>query len=189
MNWYKTALEEYVGSHSAPDATSGAPLHDLTGIFPDDIYSAQAVRYYGHNGPSDYQCISIIQAARNNPNLRLTVYRAIPMLNEDLINHYEKQKAYILKYGKMPPNADNVGIIDKSDYYDYIYDEIIKLQQEDPEEKLKINNGDWVAITRQYAKQHGESNLNGKYKILSKLVKASELYTNGDSIQEWGYHS
>lgn len=50
-----------------------------------------------------------------------------------------------------------------------------------------INTGDWVTINRSYAKEHGESALNGEYKILSKTVKARDIFTNGDSIHEWGY--
>lgn len=51
-----------------------------------------------------------------------------------------------------------------------------------------INAGDWVGINRQYAENHGDGPLNGDYKIVSKKVKVSEIYTKGDSIQEWGYH-
>lgn len=51
----------------------------------------------------------------------------------------------------------------------------------------KINPGDWVAITRAYARDHGRS-LPGGYKVLSMAVPARDLFTNGDSIQEWGYH-
>lgn len=50
-----------------------------------------------------------------------------------------------------------------------------------------INRGDWVAITQEYARDHGESVLRGDYKIITKKVKARDIYTNGDSIQEWGY--
>lgn len=50
-----------------------------------------------------------------------------------------------------------------------------------------INAGDWVTIDRPYAKSHGESALRGDYKILSKRVRANEIFTNGDSIYEWGY--
>lgn len=48
-----------------------------------------------------------------------------------------------------------------------------------------INPGDWVTATPEYAKMHGESL--GDYSILSKKVKASELWTNGDSIHEFGW--
>ena len=54
--------------------------------------------------------------------------------------------------------------------------------------KAKINVGDWVTIIRQYAKDHGESALRGNYKIISKLVNARDIFTNGDSIHEWGYY-
>lgn len=51
-----------------------------------------------------------------------------------------------------------------------------------------INDGDWVTLSKKYAIQHGISNVSGgDYKILTKNVKASDLYTNGDSIMEWGY--
>ena len=50
-----------------------------------------------------------------------------------------------------------------------------------------INAGDWVTLSKDYAKNHGESVLRGDYKILSKKVKAKDLWTNADSIQEFGY--
>jgi hypothetical protein len=50
-----------------------------------------------------------------------------------------------------------------------------------------INNGDWVTLSKTYAKEHGESALDDDYKIVSKKVKASQLFTNGDSINEFGY--
>jgi hypothetical protein len=50
-----------------------------------------------------------------------------------------------------------------------------------------INAGDWVTLTKDYAKGHGESVLRGDYKILSQKVKAKDLWTNADSIQEFGY--
>ncbi len=50
-----------------------------------------------------------------------------------------------------------------------------------------INSGDWVTINRRYAIQHGESNLNGQYTIITKTVPAKHLYTDGNSIHEWGY--
>jgi hypothetical protein len=48
-----------------------------------------------------------------------------------------------------------------------------------------INPGDWVTASREYATQHGKGL--GKYKLLSKIVTAKTLFTNGDSIHEWGY--
>ncbi len=48
-----------------------------------------------------------------------------------------------------------------------------------------INPGDWVTASKEYAAQHGKGL--GKYKLLSKIVPAKTLFTNGDSIHEWGY--
>jgi hypothetical protein len=64
---------------------------------------------------------------------------------------------------------------------------LIKLSEEKKKLKLTINNGDWVTINRLYAVEHGESNLLGNYKILTKTVPANTLYT-GDSLHEWGYN-
>ena len=51
-----------------------------------------------------------------------------------------------------------------------------------------INAGDWVTLSKDYAKNHGESVLGNNYKIISKKVKAKELWTNADSIHEFGYN-
>lgn len=57
------------------------------------------------------------------------------------------------------------------------------------DENIKtINAGDWVTLSKDYAKTHGESALQGDYKIISQKVKAKDLWTNADSIHEFGYH-
>lgn len=50
-----------------------------------------------------------------------------------------------------------------------------------------INTGDWITTDRQYAKEHGQSALGDNYKIIKKTVKARDIFTNGDSIYEFGY--
>jgi hypothetical protein len=50
-----------------------------------------------------------------------------------------------------------------------------------------INRGDWVTTVRKYAKDHGESALNGEYDILKKKVTARDIFTDGNSWLEWGY--
>lgn len=128
--------EGYRGTHTAPNKTNGSPLYNITGTYPDDIYSHNAVRYYGSGRADieDYQAINIIKSAKDKPNFKVKIYRALP--------------------------------------------KILSTQ---------INDGDWVTITKQYAIKHGESALDGKYKIISKVVSAKELFTDGNSIQEWGY--
>ena len=66
-----------------------------------------------------------------------------------------------------------------------VYKEALK---KDSPLKHMIRKGDWVAINKDYAKQHGESVLLGDYKIASMRVPAKHVWTNADSIHEWGYH-
>jgi hypothetical protein len=129
--------EDYRGSHQPPhpDDDVGAPIHDLSGVFPDDIYSSKGAQYYGHHGgnhPLDRKAIAVIQSARGNPNKKIRVYRAVP------------------------------------------------------ESVDEMQSGNWVTTVREYAKQHGESVLGGKYKIIDRLVPAKQLWTHGDSIMEFG---
>jgi hypothetical protein len=51
----------------------------------------------------------------------------------------------------------------------------------------EINPGDWVTVNRNYAVDHGETALRGDYKIIEKEVTAGDVFTNGDSIHEFGY--
>lgn len=131
---YFESVEEYRGTHRAPGKSdSTAPLWNLSKIYPDDIYSSNAARYYGDASPFDNIAISIMQRYKNKPNEKITIYRAVPDLN------------------------------------------------------LNINSGDWVTTVKEYAKNHGESSLKGKYKILSKIVFARDLFTDANSIFEFGY--
>lgn len=56
-----------------------------------------------------------------------------------------------------------------------------------PNETSAIKGGDWVTISKDYAKQHGESNLERGFKIISKKVKAGDILNDGNSVLEWGY--
>ena len=73
---------EYRGGHTAPLKNSGAPLHDLTGggtVYPDDVYSNTAARYYGAGDPqSDSVLFSKLQSLRNKPDEMVDVWRAVP---------------------------------------------------------------------------------------------------------------
>jgi hypothetical protein len=51
-----------------------------------------------------------------------------------------------------------------------------------------FNAGDWVSVSKDYAKSHGEGALGGKYRIIEQKVPASFLTTNADSILEQGYY-
>lgn len=53
-------------------------------------------------------------------------------------------------------------------------------------ENPKITRGDWVAITKDYAKVHGDNHLED-YIIVSEKVKVGHIYSDGNSIHEYGY--
>jgi hypothetical protein len=84
----------YRGQHTAPLQKSGAPLHDLTGggaVYPDDVYSPMAARYYGQGEPAaDSALFAKIHALRGKPEEKVDIFRAVP-------------KEVFAKYGKQPP--------------------------------------------------------------------------------------
>lgn len=188
--------EDYRGTHQAPDKED-APLHDLTNTYPDDIYSDKGALYYGDSSPFDQQSISIIKSARGKPNLAVKIFRAVPDINKETnkqIKYYYSLIYYVNKFG-FPPIASKDKFAselyqklnyDKNKFVEHLNNEIQQLENK-IEKKITINPGDWVSINRQYAVDHGQAHVDGNYKILSKTVKAKELFTDGNSIHEWGY--
>ena len=186
-------LLSYRGSHTAPDRDFGAPLHDLTGggqMYPADIYSSKAAQLYGGGMPYDQKAFSIAQQYKDKPNALVTIYRAVPkdISNSEKLATLEKQMAAYMKRGTLPKDAENYS--SGSKWYDAAYErrEALRKMPDEPSNQVnKINAGDWVTLTREYAKDHGESALNGEYKIISQKVKAKDVFTNADSIHEFGY--
>jgi hypothetical protein len=185
-------VDDYAGLHRPPMKGSGAPLHDLTGggdFYPDDVYSANGLRYYGTGDDRvDREVWNLAMQVKGKPDAKVKMYRAVPYekTNAEKIAELEKQKAAFMKRGKVP---DNSGFTNGSKWYEWASGEIDRLKNA-PESAIspeKINHGDWVTTSRQYAKDHGESALGGNYKILSQTVPARKLFTNGDSWAEFGY--
>lgn len=181
--------DSYKGEHEAPDPESGAPMHDVTanGIFPSDFYSGIGATHYCEG---DHSTHSMISSVRGKPKAKVKVYRAVPLPKEqpsETVFRLEQHKRHILKTGKVP--SDVTGWSDSSAYYEHATKEIERLKNVPDEEvqKPKINHGDWVTPSLAYAKEHGESNLNNRYKIISKMVNAGDVYTDGSHI-EWGFH-
>ena len=60
----------------------GGRLDDITAggeLFPDDVYSANGLRFYGNpNNSFDRQSHAAILAARGNPEAEITIYRGVP---------------------------------------------------------------------------------------------------------------
>jgi hypothetical protein len=181
---------EYRGEHTAPDREQGSPLYDLTlnDTFPADLYTRNGLAYYGNGSDEDFESYRIILAYKNKPNTLVNVYRAVPDPLKGLqkkINTLEKQKAAYMRRGTVPSDA---GLLNGSQWYERASDELDRLMAlpQQPTQKITINPGDWVAISKRYAKEHGESHLNNEYKIITKKVKAKDIFCVGD-LSEWGY--
>lgn len=209
LNWvneeYNPSHDVYAGEHEAPTKDSGAPLYNVSGIYPDDIYSSDALRMYGSGNEdgTDIESINIIQSCKGRPNKGVKIYRAVPDFNKDITKQL-KELYYILSYrDRYPffPPKNNL-VKDLENKYpvgdEYSYDEQQKLVLQDLKNKveelekdkiksIKINAGDWVTISKRYAIQHGRDNLRNSYKIISKTVPAKTLYTDGNDVNEWGY--
>jgi hypothetical protein len=149
MKSFKTYLqeEEYRGSHEAPGPESGAPMHNLKGVYPDDFHSHEGFRYYADQGNHyDRKSYDTARRVKDKPDDMVWIHRAVP----------------------------------KS-----VHKEALK---KDAPLKHMIRPGDWVTTSKDYAKEHGHDHLKGDYHIASMRVPAKNLYTDGNSIHEWGYH-
>ena len=51
----------------------------------------------------------------------------------------------------------------------------------------KINDGDWVTLSKTYAEEHNMHSLNGKGNVLTMDVSVKDIQFAGDDINEWGY--
>lgn len=182
--------ETYHGGHGAPDRTNGSPLHNvsLNGDYPEDIYE-HGTKHYGNNTPDDFESMGIINRVRNRPNRMVKIYRAVPnnLTAKDRAAIIAKKMKYMMDWHKLPKDVDQNKSWDT--HYRELQDEHDhELINADPKEKpIKINPGDWVTGSKRYAMEHGRDNLRGQFKIISKTVPAKHLFTDGNSLSEWGY--
>jgi hypothetical protein len=130
--------ELYRGSHQAPTASReySAPAFALDNLYPEDVYSSKAARYYGHGSDpaEDAELMRRLQRVRSHPDEPMVIFRAVPKDAPDTINH-----------------------------------------------------GDWVTLSKKYAIEHGEGRFGDDYKIVRDRVPAKTLFTDGNSIYEFGY--
>ena len=101
-------------------------------------------------------------------------YKFFPM-NNNIVREIQEQYSNIKEW-----DESNAAV------YDHIKKEIENLQSQ-LSKQLKIEIGDWVTTSKSYAKEHGKSHLNNNYRIIYKTVKAKDLFSEGNSIHEWGY--
>jgi hypothetical protein len=161
-------------------------MHSITNTYPEDIYSPQAAQYYGHGVKYDGESIAPIHQARGNPNAKVKIYRAVPYTptKDEQLSAVEEAKSNYLKRQRVPAGENPNG------YYDRLHEESERLKTLPPEPvrpKISINQGDWVTPSLSYAHDHGKSALKGQYKIVTKTVPAKHVFTDGNSIHEWGY--
>lgn len=195
--------DDYRGQHQAP-GPDDAPLYDVTRggeIYPDDFYGPKGLQYYGTGDMvADQESMAVIRSVRNRPRARVTIYRAVPDGDRTVrqqLRQLREITAYYQKYSFFPMR--NAIVRDLEDKYaeqglynerqNKILDDIYQ-QIEDLSATLirpRITSGDWVTLSKTYAKDHGRAVLQGKYKLLSKTVLAKQLFTNGDSLNEFGY--
>lgn len=193
---HQLSEEDYKGQHRAPDKDGGAPLYDLTKIYPDDIYSSKAEQYYGDRSTeySDAETISLFQSVRGKPNKHVRIYRAVPNLNketENKIKDISTVAGYIMKFGFPPVGSKYSDLFRELKYnkdalLEKLFAEMDMLKSKKLK-GLKINPGDWVTVSKRYAVSHGKTNLLNDYKIITKVVPAKHLFTTGDSLHEFGY--
>lgn len=176
----------YKGEHEAPNKND-SPLHDLTKVYPDDIYSPDSVRLYGTGESFDHESMYHIKSAKNAPNKKVKIYRAVPLIKnkDEQLRDLEKSKKLYFSRGIKPHDYDSY--FKKPNAYDYFGDKEKEIHSTSDIIKPTINNGDWVTLTKQYAIEHGKSNLNGNYRLLSKTVPVKHVFTDGNSIHEFGY--
>jgi len=141
------------------------------------------------------EALAIMQRAKGRPEMAIKIYRAVPDINkatDKKIKDISRLIAYIEKYG-FPPLADTYARElwtkferNKEAMIKHLYDEMNNLRA-GRSKPLALNVGDWVTTVKGYAANHGRSTLGGDYKIVSKTVKAKDLYTDGNSPYEFGY--
>jgi hypothetical protein len=178
--------DAYRMEHRPADPEGGAPLYDLTarGIYPADIYSPMGGLYYGHgqDRAEDEAVVRLAAAYRGKPAGRVKIYRAIqkiPSRAEEL-HELEKLRAQWMRRGQ-PRNAPFSS-------YDMLVAtmERIAAMPETAAPSPTFRAGDWVTIWKPYAAQHARY-FEGRGKVITKTVRADELWTDGNSIYEFGY--
>ena len=188
INFKINENDDYRIDHRAPDSEGDTPLYNLEDVYGDDIYGPNALRYFGTNSPYDSETIKIMQNVRNKPEQKVTIYRAVPkvLTNGEKISRYEDHLNYINKTGEFPNGITNWQNINQ--YREFLETELNELKSLDDNPEIKnFHRGDWISINKKYTIEHGKRNVNNDYDILSKVVKAKDIFTDGNSIHEYGY--
>ena len=104
------------------------------------------------------------------------------MFSKDI---YTKDAERLFGHGASKMDKESISLINK--VRNKPHAEVTIYRAVPKELNVNINPDDWITTSKEYAKVHGESALKGNYKILEMKVKAKDLYTDGNSIHEWGW--
>lgn len=72
---FKEWLENYMGSHRPPGKHYGAPLHDLTVLYPDDVY--ENIFQYMSDSSQREAAMKALRY-RGKPDEMVEIFRAVP---------------------------------------------------------------------------------------------------------------
>lgn len=182
--------EEY---SKAVEANDESRMRDL-------VNEAARRNGYGDVG-SEYQGVGAWSAPSNpgyesDEERRAAVENDAPDVNiTDIANGYSQQpsdyftnlRAYgtDTAYGRESAEAINKAI----DEVRNGKDPMVKVYRAVPKsiKEGKLRNGDWVTPSRKYAEMHGDNRLEGDYRIIEQEVPASQLWWDGNDINEWGF--
>lgn len=70
--------EGYKMQHTAPMREDNPSGSDVTSVFDKDIYTGNALRYFGTGSSYDNKAIKIIQGMKGKPEKAVTIYRSVP---------------------------------------------------------------------------------------------------------------
>ena len=179
--------------HKAPysdDEGYYSPAYDVSKSFGAEIYSlpfAKALQRYGDGLDADAEALQILRSLHNKPDAKVKIYRAVEKGLRDQISDLKQDRKYMTQKGSVPPWADvppNTG----DEYTEFVEAQIDNLGSVDGASiQPSINVRDWVTLTKRYAEDHGELAIPNGFTVISKTVMAKDLFTDGNSIHEFGY--
>jgi hypothetical protein len=70
--------DSYKMQHTAPTREDNPSGDDLTDTFGSDIYTGNALQYFGTGSSYDNKAIRVIQGMKGKPEKAVTIYRAVP---------------------------------------------------------------------------------------------------------------
>lgn len=155
---------------------------------------------YGDVG-SKYQGVGAWSAPSNpgyesDEKRRAAVENDAPDVNiTDIANGYSQQPSdyftNLRAYGTDTPHGrESAEAINKAiDEVKKGKDPMVKVYRAVPKtvKEGNLRNGDWVTPSRKYAEMHGDNRLEGDYRIIEQEVSASQLWWDGNDINEWGF--